>query len=395
MLSILSLFTACSGQTPPAKVSQSALHDARPSIGDTVQELGNHLMVIFQDTKNTYWFGSWGEGVYRYDGNIIVHYTTEDGLAHNRIDEFREDKLGNIYFNTPGGISKFDGQRFTTLTLTKNSSTEWKLESDDLWFKGYQDSAVVYRYDGTTLHRLAFPETEIGADVIARHPRTVFTNLKYGPCDVYTIYKDTRGNVWFGTGAIGVCRYDGNSHDWISEIDVTELHDGPANGVRGIIEDNDGYFWFSNALYRYKVYPNTSPKHAGNRDEGKENTDAMVYKRETGIDVLDGNSAGIDLEGYMSVVKDEQGNLWMVGYMGGAWRFNPSAYFDSQKEKSLEAGDNSIIRYPVTDGDNGITTFSIYKDNHGNLWIGTHENGVYKFNGVAFERFRPGRINDK
>jgi hypothetical protein len=30
----------------------------------------------------------------------------------------------------------------------------------------------------------------------------------------------------------------------------------------------------------------------------------------------------------------------------------------------------------------------IYKDNHGDLWLGTHEHGAYKFNGESFERFR-------
>lgn len=31
---------------------------------------------------------------------------------------------------------------------------------------------------------------------------------------------------------------------------------------------------------------------------------------------------------------------------------------------------------------------SIYKDNHGDLWVGTHEHGAYRFNGKAFERFK-------
>jgi hypothetical protein len=35
-----------------------------------------------------------------------------------------------------------------------------------------------------------------------------------------------------------------------------------------------------------------------------------------------------------------------------------------------------------------ITLFSIYKDNNGELWLGTHENGAYKFNGNTFEKFK-------
>ncbi len=39
--------------------------------------------------------------------------------------------------------------------------------------------------------------------------------------------------------------------------------------------------------------------------------------------------------------------------------------------------------------DKNVTLFSIYKDKKGVLWLGTHNNGIYKFNGEAFERFNP------
>jgi hypothetical protein len=31
----------------------------------------------------------------------------------------------------------------------------------------------------------------------------------------------------------------------------------------------------------------------------------------------------------------------------------------------------------------------MYKDNQGNLWLGTPENGAFKFNGKSFEKFKP------
>ncbi len=243
LFSILTGFTTCSGKSN-SQVVNSTFNDQSSIIakGDTVKVLGNNIMLVYQDKKNNYWFGSWGEGVYRYDGKTILLFTTKSGLCHNRIDEIQEDGSGNIYFNTSGGISKFDGQNFTTLSMTSNSNKDWKLEPDDLWFKYAQDSGWVYRYDGKFLHRLTFPNTKLGDEFIASHPASKYPNMKASPYNVYSIYKDTKGNVWFGTGVLGVCRYDGKSVDWISEDDVTELHDGPANGVRSIIEDKDGKF---------------------------------------------------------------------------------------------------------------------------------------------------------
>lgn len=350
-------------------IANNTLNDKVSTIakGDTVKELGNNIMLVFQDTKNNYWFGSWLDGVYRYDGKTILHFTTKSGLCHNRIDEIKEDKSGNIYINTSGGISKFDGQSFTTLSMTSNSNKEWKLEPDDLWFRCGWDSGLVYRYDGKFLHRLIFPDTKLGNAFMASHPPSKYPNMKASPYSVYSIYKDTKGNVWFGTAVLGVCRYDGKSVDWISEVDVTELHEGPSNGVRSIIEDKDGYFWF-NTWYRYNVYRNNQDKNV------------FKYKREKGIGSLDGKKDG-DLHEYMSIAKDNNNELWIATYRTGVWRYDPSA--------ELRTGSKNITHYPVKNGFKDITIFSIYKDNNGDLWLGTHETGAYKFNGKTFERFKP------
>ena len=153
---ILTILTSCNGQTSNKKTNPYLSAN-----GDTVKELGSNIMVIYQDKKNVYWFGSWETGVYRYDGKTFINYTTKHGLQNNRIDEIKEDKLGNIYFNNGGEISKFDGQNFIKVSTASNSNNEWKLEPDDLWFKGYQNSGSVYRYDGKYLHR---PPSRVGCN---------------------------------------------------------------------------------------------------------------------------------------------------------------------------------------------------------------------------------------
>ena len=87
---------------------------------------------MFQDKQNNYWFSSNGEGVYRYDGKTIVNFTTKNGLSNDTIRQIQEDKFGNIYFTTFGGINKFDGKKINSLQAIK--SKEWKLEPEDLWF---------------------------------------------------------------------------------------------------------------------------------------------------------------------------------------------------------------------------------------------------------------------
>lgn len=348
-LSILSTLTSCNGQSSNPKKSDEPLKKLFVK-GDAVKELGSSIMVIYQDKKNTYWFGSWETGVYRYDGKTLINYTTKHGLHNNRVDEIKEDKLGNIYFNSGGKIIKFDGQNFIKVSTTNNSNSEWYLEPDDLWFKSFQDSGCVYRYDGNYLHRLKFPETKEGNDYFEKFP-----NVNYSPFDVYTIYKDSKGNVWFGTAALGVCMYNGKTFTWLSEKEL-EFDVETAFGIRSIIEDSNGMFWFSNTLHRFKIY--------GQAQTSK-------YTKEKGIGSLDGKKDG-DLAAIISMEKDNT-DLWMATYNKGVWRY-----------KSTQ-----LTHYPVKHNGKGITVFSIYKDNNGVLWLGTHENGTYKFNGKTFEKFIP------
>ncbi len=325
------------------------------TVGDNVEKLGDNLMVIHQDKRNQWWFGTWGDGLYRYDGQNIVHFTTKHGLSHDRIDQILEDATGDLYFSTSSGVSRYDGKRFTT--LPQSSSLEWKLMPGDLWFRNAKIGDHVLRYDGKTLYSLQLPKVKIGEDFIANHPGTP------RPYDVYSIYRDKLDHVWFGTAALGVCRFDGKGFQWLTSDDVNELHDGPSNGVRSIIEDHNGHFWF-NTRYRYAI--NQSPLALSSVT-----TSDGIFQRLPGMGSLDGKPDG-EYE-YMSIAQDRNHSLWIATYRGGVY------CYDGKQLK----------HYPITDGSKVVTLFTIHIDHAGTIWLGTHSNGAYRFNGTTFERFVP------
>jgi ligand-binding sensor domain-containing protein len=348
-------FTHFSAADPPlsaAKPAQELVSEQKALVakGEIVSEMPKDLWRVFQAKDGRHWFASRTQGAFRYDGKTITRFTKKDGLSGDDVGGVQEDKWRNLYFSTNGGISKFDGRSFTTLKPVP--STEWKKEPDDLWFGGGQDSSVVYRYDGRSLDRLAFPKTKAGDD--ATLPRDKFPNAKYSPYDVYTIFKDSKGNVWFGTAVLGACRYDGKSFAWIPE---EELRNG-SFGTRSIIEYKDGKFWFSNTLYRYAV---DLPPDA-----------SQWYRKEKGIGDLSGHKQG-NYDYFMSSVLGDDGAMWMAILGGEVWRYDGK----------------SMTRYPVTEDGKHHWIFSIYKDRQGVLWLGTQAHGAYRFNGKSFEKFRP------
>ena len=351
-LSIAAVLTSCNGQNASQITNNSfSGHNSPVSINDTVTEIDKNIWIVFQDKHNNYWFGSDGQGVYRYDGKTILHFSTKDGLLNNRIRGIQEDKSGNVFITSLKGINKFDGQKFTTLPVIE--SNEWKLDPNDLWF--YCD--FPYRYDGKSLYRLKFPKHHMEDEFYAAN-----RNHPWSPYDVYTIYKDTKGNLWFGTSNFGICRYNGKSLSWMYEEHLTLVEGGGSFGIRSIIEDKEGNFWFCNTRYRYDIFPNDSISQGYN---------FINYKKEKGIDFSETNR-GSDLIYYQCIVEDNKRNLWMSTYTGGVWQYD---------------GEN-MTHYPLKDGSEDIKIISIYRDNHGDLWLGTQEEGVYKFNGKTFEKFK-------
>lgn len=317
---------------------------------------------MFQDKDNNYWFGSDGHGVCRYDGKTITRFTTKDGLSHVQIRGIQQHvPTGVILITTNAGVSEFDGRRFVTLPMTEmklpapTQEQGWVLNADDVWMIG---SGGPRRFDGKTLYQLKFPKSPLEEELTARIPH----RDNWSPYDVWIVYKDRKGHVWFGTGMFGICRFDGQSLDWMFEPHLTEVEGGGWFGFRSIIEDRNGDFWFCNTQYRYKIEPHGVV--------GQE-ADRLKYQRKQGMDLSDITSDKFIY--YQSITEDHNRDLWMAPYAGGVWKYDG----------------RDVTHYPMKDGDSEITMFSIYKDNGGGLWVGTHKRGAYRFNGTTFERFRP------
>ncbi|MBK7390518.1 MAG: hypothetical protein IPI23_16025 [Bacteroidetes bacterium] len=71
------------------------------------------------DRAGNLWIGyhTWGDGVTRYDGKSFTNITKINGLVNNHVNCISEDRYGNLWFGTFGGISKYHGNKFTSLLL--------------------------------------------------------------------------------------------------------------------------------------------------------------------------------------------------------------------------------------------------------------------------------------
>lgn len=375
LLWTLLIFSSCNGQKsttiehePTATLKTlpiSPLTIEVPFV-DSILEFRQPVRSIFEDSKGNFWFGTQSEGVCCYDGKTYTYFTTKQGLCNNQVRTIQEDEQGRIWFGTGGGVCFFDGKNILTLSINsdnfmnlgiskskENWNTKrpdnkfglnqiWKNTPNALWFDAGMNNGA-YQYDGEKFTYFAFPISE--KDSLDKH--------SFGEYMVYSIHKDSNGNIWFGTQNQGVIRYDGESFLFINEQNMDAA-------VRSIFEDKDGNLWFGNNggglfLYDGMVVVNFTEKH------GLGNPDFMnnIFDDKPGT-----------LARIWAIEQDDNGDMWFGTIDAGVWRY------DGKR----------LINYTEKDGLSDQTINTIYKDKTGKLWFATNK-GIFTFNGQSFDVF--------
>lgn len=351
---LLSLLATCCACNSPSNIDQGPTPLQQESNRNKKIELAPEATVIYRDKKGNLWLASRAHGVYQYNGTTLALFTAKEGLGSYRITSVQEDQLGNLYFDTPEAVYRYDGKKFTSLPIAERQEPqpEWQIGPNDLWFQIGWDKSGPYRFDGEKLHHLKFPKNNLEDAFFQKYP-----NASYNPYGIYSIFHDSKGNVWFGTACFGIYLFDGKELSWRYENQWTETPDGGDFGIRSIAEDQEGNYWICNANYRYALLPN---------DVEGDGLKSINHTRQMGI-----AGAAEDQLYFFSMETDGDGNLWMFANEDGLW-------LNNGKE---------LTQCFIKDGGKNIAPTSMYKDPQGTLWLGTRDKGIYKYAGGVFEKF--------
>jgi ligand-binding sensor domain-containing protein len=310
---------------------------------------------IFEDSKGNYWFGSWNEGVARFDGDSLTYFTMEDGLSHHQITSIQEDKNGVVWFQGGVGISGFDGEKIITPTSRNyTSGHDRQLSPGGLWFKGdalsrptgAEAQPGVYRYDGEAFTYLAYP--------LPQGTPYVTTDIAGG----------RSGRVWFST-TDAVFGYNGHSFTVIDNESVGLNESTGRLHVRAVFEDSKGRLWIGNNGIGVILYDgHTFTQFTQEKGLGFLGPHGGRTVPQPG-DVTDGSPT---LHRVFSIGEDRTGNIWFGTVESGAWRYDG----------------RSLRNYTAEDGLTSKDIIAIYTDRHGDLWLAG--DGVFKFNGASFDR---------
>jgi ligand-binding sensor domain-containing protein len=339
LLTLLCLFTvSCNGQTKPVQDNgpqQTTTSAGQPRIvkSQGTSEYDN-VHCGLQDKAGNMWFGTTGEGVYKYDGKTFTNYTTKDGLAHNQVWCVYEDKAGNIWFGTGDGATCFDGHNLANFKISGSSELNavWSIFEDKnglFWF-GTTDG--IYRYDRPgSLATGSKPFIPLLSDKSIQNPLGL--NLQY----VQGIVEDKNGNIVFASSSNeGICMFDGKS------ISCVKTGFGR---IMSVLKEKNG---------------------------------DMIFGTATGADRYDGTTFTSLTEKadprmwVYGVLKDSKSNLWFCTERGmgpeykdgGLWRYDGKEY----------------TRFTTKDGLPSNAVFCIVEDKDGNIWAGTRRMGLCRYN---------------
>lgn len=355
LLLLLFLFAFCNGQVkkdlPAHSLSKSKTITAEQLKIVKTQDSGkaDNIHCGLQDKAGNLWFGTTGEGVYRYNGKSFTQFTVKDGLSNNTVWSVLEDKAGNIWFGTADGICRYNGKNIIRIPITVNfmpgisnnnyqndlsaQNEVWSMlqdKSGKIWF-GTTDG--VYCFNGKFFTHFLHNDNVINKEGL---------HLKMVDC----ILQDKHGIIWFASGMPpgmeGICRYDGKA--------ITGSKPNGDGWIRTITEDKDGAIWFAgrrrgNFFYDGKTFTNFTEK------------------------------AGIG----NAVLADKSGNIWFTGEeendgfsnKGGIWCYDGKTFKN----------------FTTKDGLGNYFVWCMIEDRNGNIWAGTRNTGLYRYDGKTFTSF--------
>lgn len=343
--------------------------------GPDSSQISEYVRRIFQDSRGHLWFGTNSDGVCRYDGERLTYFSTSEGLAGNGVTGIMEDRKGNMWFSTSGGLSKYDGRSFTTYTTKDGLGADGVsclLEDHNgvIWLGTWEGG--VCRFD---------PSAELRTDgmTFTAFPIPVFDIHKPDPTidfhHVAAMVEDAQGNMWFGSLGMGVCKYDPSAA--LRTGGKTFTRYTTADGLCDdqlvcIVQDMKGNMWFSSMFGGLSRF---DPSALPTGQAGALRTGGRSFTNYSTANGAIGNDEVWTMRG------DSRGNVWFSSEGYGVYRYDPQAMLRS----NLEA--RPFTNYAKKEGLGVMAVQAIMEDTEGRIWVGGG-GGLYRLEGDRFINVR-------
>jgi ligand-binding sensor domain-containing protein/signal transduction histidine kinase len=334
----------------------------------------------------------------------------EDGLPQGNVRTIVQDASGRLLIGTGGGMTTFDGLRFTPVRVdahdpVANEPVNAVLysRSGDLWI-GTDDRGVIHRKGGRAIHvsedagltqervrdmvedrdGVIWVGTQNGVERIVGERIECLTALGLVPGDFTTSFAED------GAGGMFIVTVKGLFHWTKGAARAVTLHHPELGVVTAVYSDSGGPVWvgMQHGLLKLingkdEVVPGThGPVSAILADRQK---NLWIGTRGHGICRLSAEKVlthwttadGLADDTIRRMFEDNEGNLWIGMLGGGLSRWRRAALIPYGQPEGLPEGFASTV----------------LGDKRGDLWLGTWEQGLFRLHQGKLERMAlPGTL---
>ena len=294
----------------------------------------------------------------------FTQYNIEHGLTQSQARAFAQSPSRHLWIATQGGVSRFNGSQFYSLTRSENGLASMAVtalitdESGKL-FIGTQDGLSIF--DGKEVRNYRLPDKE-------------------GFSRIYALIKDKNGEIY---GLINEQIFIFNK-DKISLLKYPGISDKPVTALTTNIEGNllaavygKGIYELADRAWKLTIRlpePPASSKPCYVRQlffdrntKGKLwilSHDKIFTFHNNKLEQFKNDQLKSETAKFLSIEQDESNNLW-VGTLIGAFCISPekTQFFNSRNGFT----DNAVNK--------------IFRDAENNMWFATEGAGIYKYDG--------------
>ena len=323
------------------------------------------ITAIHQDRNGFLWIGTKG-GISRFDGQEFVNFTIRNGLIHNHVYSFLENSGGEIIIVLKKGLAVYSGNQLKNMPFPDSSITKAEFFYEDIhqkiWvlFTSKEGKYSVYQYNNGN-----FTNTP--------HPLQPVLDLIGTGAVIESTFRN-KNKIWIKVNEGPIIEFDGVN----ASIFIENAQDVPGLSLRDenmYFRKNEGIFVFRNGKVEQIL--------------GYENKSENLFFSNLAID----RNAGIWF------LNDEKQLCYFNNreLITTQLIFNGSAKLFFDREETLWIGGSDgdglfCLENPAflcyTPENSGMPkhVWSIVQDNNKNLWFGSFQEGLVKYD---YRKFIP------
>lgn len=178
--------------------------------------------VFFVDKKQTLWIGTNLDGLYHVHDGVADHYGSAEGLSGNHVEAFYEDREGNLWVGTDGGVDLFRDKAVIDFSTAQGLAgaginSVVTVNGDAVWVADQEGLSVIQAAPVLSIRRQKLPGSRARA-----------------------MFADSKGQIWLGVDN-KVFAYKNEQYVELKKADGSAL--GQIGFAVGFAEDVEGNLW--------------------------------------------------------------------------------------------------------------------------------------------------------